>query len=59
MKEFKVDIIKEEKDFYTSYFYMLISILNNTFNKKCNLTLLDKIRYNSYIIKYREFKLCL
>jgi len=59
MKEFKVDLKEEEKDFYSSYFYMLMKVLNNTFNKKCSLTFFNKIKYNSYILKSREFKLCL
>ena len=59
MKEFKVDLNEEEKDFYNSYFYMLMIVLNNTFNKKCSLKFFNKIKYNSYILKSREFKLCL
>lgn len=59
MKEFRVDLKEEEKDFYNLYFYMLMRVLNNTFNKKCSLTFFNKIKYNSYILKSREFKLCL
>lgn len=54
MKEFKVDLKEEEK-----YFYMLMRVLNNIFNKKFSLTFFNKIKYNSYILKSREFKLCL
>lgn len=59
MTEFKVDLNKEEKSFYRSYFYMLIRVLNNTLNKKCKLSLFNKFKYNSSILKSKEFKLCL
>ena len=57
MKEFKVDLKEEEKDFYNSYFYILMRVLNNTFNKKYSLIFFNKIKYRSCILKSIEFKL--
>lgn len=59
MKKFNVDLRKEEKNFYRSYLYMLMRVLNNTLSKKNRMCFKDKIKYNSKLLKSSEFKKCI
>ena len=59
MELFNADIKAYEVSFYSSYFYMLMRVLHNTFNKKNKASFFEKINLNSKILRSKEFKLCL
>lgn len=59
MTNFGTDINIYRKNFYLSYLNYLILVLNNTFNKKCTLNLVEKIKYNTCIMKSDEFRKCI
>lgn len=56
---FKSDISIYIEKFYNSYFYMLNRVLKNTFHSKSNMNFIQKIKYNSEVMKSEEFKKCL
>lgn len=56
---FKSDINIYIEKFYNSYFYMLNRVLKNTFHSKSNMNFIQKIKYNSEVMKSEEFKECL
>ena len=56
---FGTDFEKYKLKFYDSYFYMLNRVLKNTFHNKSKKNFIEKIHYNSEIIKSDEFKKCL
>lgn len=56
---FKSDINIYIEKFYNSYFYMLNRVLKNTFHSKSNMNFIQKIKYNSEVMKSEEFKKCL
>ena len=56
---FKSDISIYIEKFYNSYFYMLNRVLKNTFHSKSNMNFIQKIKYNSEVMKSEEFKECL
>ena len=59
MELFNADIKAYEVSFYSSYFYMLMRVLHNTFNKKNTALFFEKIDLNSKILRSKEFKMCL
>jgi glycosyltransferase involved in cell wall biosynthesis len=59
MELFNADIKAYEASFYASYFYMLMRVLHNTFNKKNKALFFEKIDLNSKILRSKEFKKCL
>ena len=56
---FNTDIKSYEVSFYSSYFFMLMRVLHNTFNKENKASLFKKMNLNSEIIKSKEFIMCL
>ncbi|KIL49368.1 glycosyltransferase family 2 protein [Jeotgalibacillus soli] len=56
MLRFGTDIDCKKSAFYNSYFGMLNSTLENTFSKESNLSFIEKIRFNTGILKSYEFK---
>ena len=56
---FKSDIDIYLEKFYSSYFYMLNRVLKNTFHINANMNFIEKIKYNSKVMKSEEFKKCL
>lgn len=59
MEEFNVDLKAEEKSFYKSYLYMLLRVLKNTLSKKNKNSFIEKMKYNSKLLKSDEFKECI
>ena len=59
MSFFKIDFEKYRYNYYKSYFFMLKRVLKNTFSEKSNMNIFEKIKYNSYVIKSEDFKICL
>lgn len=56
MESLNVDLKKYENKYWISYFYLLEKVLKNTLDKKNNLSILEKIKYNSNIVKSERFK---
>lgn len=57
--ELDVNFDMYKKDFYNDYFYMLRKVLNNTFSKNNNISFIDKLKYNSYILNSYDMDVCL
>jgi len=56
---FNTDIKTYEVSFYSSYFFMLMRALQNTFNKENKASFFKKINLNSTILRSKEFKMCI
>ena len=56
---FNTDIKTYEVSFYSSYFFMLMRVLQNTFNKENKASFSRKINLNSKILRSKEFKMCI
>ena len=59
MKENGNSISKYREEFYSTYLNSILIVFNNTFNKSSNKKFLEKIGYNSKILKSKEYKECL